>query len=172
MKSKVYIYIYNSHGKFCKNPLFLVSYFFAPKKTPTKSEALPPTQRHFPANVYPHPQASQVTPDVEKTGEIWGMRKFGESTDKKVTQICFLILDDDIWYMWLYLYIYIYMQFLLFLGRLCFYFWQTRPSLGLKDIWAICCTQKSSNVHKCTTGMMISHKGISVSTSNFIFQLS
>ena len=80
MKSKVYIQF---TWQILQKPLFVVSYFFAPKKTrPNRSpgfltndqtgEALPPTQRHFPANVYPHPQASQVTPDVEKNVAFFG----------------------------------------------------------------------------------------------------
>lgn len=61
MKSKVYIYTIHMANS-AKNPLFLrCPIVFAPKKTSTKPEALPPTQRHF-----PHPQASQVTPEDEK----------------------------------------------------------------------------------------------------------
>ena len=37
------------------------------------SQALSPTQRHFPANVYPHPQASQVIETVGVRRELDGM---------------------------------------------------------------------------------------------------
>lgn len=116
MKSKVYIYIHNSHGKFCKNLCFWCPIFFAPKKTPTKSvtgffDQRPnrrPCLQHsgifLPMFIHIH-RPHRSLRMWKKTLLFLGMNIRGVN-DKKVTQICFLILDDDIWYMWLYLNIY------------------------------------------------------------------